>query len=116
MFQVAGGAVGLGLATTLFTIRSEDRVSSDIEALGLNPSGRDVDVIHGILAGTDSGTQAVADFSGATADKVLEVVRDSFVSGAQFSFRIVAAIALVGLTIAALGVRPSPPARSAEPA
>ncbi len=116
MFQVAGGAVGLGLATTLFTIRSEDRVVSDIEALGLNPSGKDVDVIHGILAGTESGQEAVADFSGQTADKVLEVVRDSFVSGAQFSLRIVAAIALVGLVIAALGVRPNPPEKSAEPA
>ncbi len=116
MFQVAGGAVGLGLATTLFTIRSEDRVSSDIEALGLNPSGRDVDVVHGILAGTESGKQAVSDFGAGAADKVLEVVRDSFVSGAQFSLRIVAAIALVGLAIAALGVRPTPPDESAEPA
>jgi EmrB/QacA subfamily drug resistance transporter len=105
MFQVAGGAIGLGLATTLFTIRSEDRVGTDIHALGLNPSGHDVAVIHGVLAGTDSGKQAFADFSGPVADKVLDVVRESFVSGAQFSFRIVAAIALVGLAIAALGVR-----------
>jgi dipeptide/tripeptide permease len=106
MFQVAGGAVGLGLATTLFTIRSEDRVGADIHALGLNPSGHDVAVIHGVLAGTDSGKQAFGDFSSSVADKVLDVVRESFVSGAQFSFRIVAAIALVGLAIAALGVRP----------
>ena len=29
MFQVAGGAIGLGLCTTLFTIRSEDEIVSD---------------------------------------------------------------------------------------
>ncbi len=65
---------------------------------------------------TDSGKQAFADFSSATADKVLDVVKDSFVAGAQFSFRIVAAIALIGLATAALGVRPSAPDRSTEPA
>jgi EmrB/QacA subfamily drug resistance transporter len=116
MFQVAGGAIGLGLATTLFTIRSEDRVGTDMHALGLNPSGHDVAVIHGILAGTDSGKQALADFDTSVADKVIDVVKESFVAGAQFSFRVVAAIALIGLATAALGVRPSEPDRSGEPA
>jgi EmrB/QacA subfamily drug resistance transporter len=116
MFQVAGGAIGLGLATTLFTIRSEDRVGTDMHALGLNPSGHDVAVIHGILAGTDSGKQALSDFDTSVADRVIDVVKESFVAGAQFSFRIVAAIALVGLATAALGVRPAESARSAEPA
>ncbi len=37
------------------------------------------------------------------------MVKESFVSGAQFSFRVVAAIALVGLATAALGVRPAEP-------
>jgi hypothetical protein len=116
MFQVAGGAIGLGLATTLFTIRSEDRVATDMHALGLDPSGHDVAVIHGILAGTDSGKQALSDFSTSVADRVIDVVKESFVAGAQFSFRVVAAIALVGLVTAALGVRPAASAQAAEPA
>ena len=31
MFQIAGGAIGLGLTTALFTSRSEDLVVSDGE-------------------------------------------------------------------------------------
>ena len=63
-------------------------------------------MIHGVLAGTDSGQSAVNDFDTSVADRVLDVVRDSFVSGVQFSLRVVAAIAFIGLIIAGLGVRP----------
>jgi EmrB/QacA subfamily drug resistance transporter len=106
MFQIAGGAVGLGLTTALFTTRSEDKIVSDAAELGLRMSAEQSGVIHGVLAGTDSGQSAVNDFDTSVADRVLDVVRDSFVSGVQFSLRVIAAIAFVGLIIAVLGVRP----------
>jgi EmrB/QacA subfamily drug resistance transporter len=109
MFQVAGGAVGLGLCTTLFTIRSEDEIASDASEAGLSMSDQQASVIHGVLAGTESGSAAYADFSASVADRVLDVVEESFVAGAQFSFRVVGAIALVGLVVAILGVRPDAP-------
>jgi hypothetical protein len=65
-------------------------------------------VIHGVLAGTDSGQAAFADFSTSVADRVLKVTEESFVAGAQFSFRVVGAIAILGLVVAILGVRPQP--------
>lgn len=108
MFQVAGGAVGLGLCTTLFTIRSEDKIAADAAEQGLAMSDQQASVIHGVLAGTESGNAAYADFSGSVADRVLAVVEDTFVSGVQFSFRVVGVIALVGLAIAVVGVRPAP--------
>jgi EmrB/QacA subfamily drug resistance transporter len=116
MFQVAGGALGLGLCTAIFTIRSEDKIASDAAALGLRDGAEQSGVIHGILAGTESGKSAFADFSTSTAERVLEVVKESFVAGVQLSFRVIAAIALVGLVIAVLGVRPREPAKSPEPA
>ena len=73
-------------------------------------------MIHGILAGTESGKAAFADFSTSTAERVLEVVKETFVAGVQLSFRVVAAIALIGLVVAVLGVRPREPAKSPEPA
>ncbi len=115
MFQVAGGAIGLGLCTTLFTIRSEDKIVSDASDLGLRMSEEQASVIHGVLAGTEPGEAAVSDFSTSVADRVLEVVNDSFVAGVQFSFRVIGAIALIGLLVAIIGVHPKPAAEP-EPA
>jgi hypothetical protein len=49
---------------------------------------------------------------------VLQAVRDSFVSGLQVSFRVVAAIAAVGFVIALLNIRgrATAPAEAAQPA
>ena len=63
-------------------------------------------MIHGVLAGTESGEAAFEDFRTTVAERVLEVVKDSFVAGVQLSFRVVAAIAVIGLVVAVLGVRP----------
>ncbi len=105
MFQIAGGAVGLGLTTALFTTRSEDAVVSKAHAEGLQMTGDQAGVIHGVLAGTEPGEAAFHQFDVSVADKVLDVVRDSFVTGVQFSLRVVSAIALVGLIIAIRSVR-----------
>jgi EmrB/QacA subfamily drug resistance transporter len=105
MFQIAGGAVGLGLTTALFTSRSEDLVVSLAHDRGLPDTSQQAGVIHGVLAGTEPGNAAFHQFDASVADKVLDVVRDSFVAGAQFSLRVVAAIALIGLVIAIRGIR-----------
>jgi EmrB/QacA subfamily drug resistance transporter len=109
MFQVAGGAIGLGLATAIFTIRSEDKIATDATALGLHDGAEQSGVIHGILAGTESAEAAFSDFSTSTADKLLQVVNESFVAGVQLSFRVIAGIAVIGLVVALVGVRPPEP-------
>ena len=66
-----------------------------------------------------TGDAAFNQFDTSVADKVLDVVKDSFVGGIQLSLRVVAAIALIGLVIAILGVRPkstAPEPAKAEPA
>jgi MFS family permease len=105
MFQIAGGAIGLGLCTAIFASRAEDSVVSDAAAAGLQMTGDQAGVIHGMLAGTEPGNAAFHQFDNSVADKVIEVVKDSFVSGVQLSLRVVAAIALVGLVIAIRGVQ-----------
>ncbi|HSI81452.1 MAG TPA: MFS transporter, partial [Solirubrobacterales bacterium] len=106
MFQIAGGAVGLALMTAIFTTSSEERVASDAAERGISMSGEQASVIHGVLAGTDSGQAAFEDFRTAVADRVLDVVRDSFAAGVQTSLRVAAAIAVAGFVIALLFVRP----------
>jgi len=116
MFQIAGGAIGLGLTTALFTTRSEDEVVSAAKEAGLgHMTGSESGVIHGVLAGTEPGRRAFADFATTRAEEVLDVVKDSFVTGVQLSLRVVAAIALIGLIIAIRGVHPKP-AGATEPA
>ena len=105
MFQIAGGAMGLGLTTALFTSRSEDLIVSVAQDRGLPDTSEQSGVIHGVLAGTEPGEAAFRQFDTSVADKVLDVVKDSFVGGVQLSLRVVAAIALVGLVIAIRGVR-----------
>ncbi len=54
MFQIAGGAIGLGLATTIFTSASERKLGSDVVSeTGQQLTGHEQAVLHGDLAGTD---------------------------------------------------------------
>jgi MFS family permease len=117
MFQIAGGALGLGLTTSIFTSTSENELADKAEEAGTSLTEHQDSVAHGVLAGTDSGNQVIADFSGEAAERLLQAVRDSFVAGLQVSFRVVAAIAVVGFVIALLyiGGRATAPAE-AQPA
>jgi EmrB/QacA subfamily drug resistance transporter len=102
MFQVAGGSVGLGLTTTVFVTASEDRLQKDLAGDRLDAG--EVDALHGALAGTESAAQILARFSGTTADRLLELIRDAFAAGMQWAFRLVAALALLGVLVSVLYV------------
>lgn len=100
MFQIAGGSVGLGLNTTLFTTRSENVLDSHVAAVGTKLSDTQSDLVHGILAGTRSGKQIVAEFAPPIAHRLELLVRDAFVTGLHLAFRVDAALALCGLLVA----------------
>jgi EmrB/QacA subfamily drug resistance transporter len=105
MFQIAGGALGLGLTTAIFSSASEGELESKVADEGSRVTEHQESVIHGVLAGTDPGQEGFNQVSGeVAAERVLSIVRDSFVVGIQTSFRVVAAIALVGLVITLLFV------------
>src|SRR4051794_6125939 len=82
MFQVAGGSVGLALTTAIFTTASTDK---------LQGGGVDVDAARGVLAGTAP--------AGRLPQQVVDLVRDAFAAGMQWSFRVVAVLALGGLLV-----------------
>ena len=102
MFQVAGGSVGLGLTTTVFITASEDRLQRDLANARLDD--KEVDTLHGALAGTESAGDILARFSRGAADRLLELVRDAFAAGMQWAFRLVAVLALIGLVVSILFV------------
>jgi hypothetical protein len=101
MFQIAGGAIGLGITTTIFTLSSENDLSDLASAGGraTHLTDQQVSVMHGVLAGTDSGRAALAQLPTAVHDRILNYVQQSFAHGIQAGFRFVTIAALLGFLI-----------------
>lgn len=109
MFQIAGGAVGLGLATTIFTSSSESELARDVASgTGVDLTAHQEAVLHGELAGTDTAAAALADLPASAADEIRRLIADSFASGVQTSFRVVAGVAILGALVAIFGVGRTP--------
>jgi hypothetical protein len=89
--------------TTIFTSASENEFADRVAAVG-DVTEQQKHVIQGVLAGTDSGREALSLFGSDAAERVLEIVRDSFVVGIQTGFRVVAAVAIGGFVVALLFV------------
>jgi len=104
MFQIAGGAIGLAAITAIFTTVSENRLSEDAAAAGSKLTEQQESVLHGLLAGTDAATRALAKIAPAKQAEIEQIVRDSFVAGIQVGFRVVAAVAVLGLIVSVLYV------------
>jgi dipeptide/tripeptide permease len=109
MFQIAGGAIGLGLTTAIFTTRSEDKLAAEAAEAGSDLTAHQTAVLHGDLAGTDAAAAALAQLPANAADEIRRIVGESFVLGVQTSFRVISAIALAGLLLAIFFVRPDSP-------
>ncbi len=100
MFQIAGGSVGLGLNTTIFTASSKDSLGDHLNKVGAKVSETQSDLVHGILAGTASGRHVLAQFSGGVAQRLTSLVRDAFVAGLHIAFGLDAALAFCALLVA----------------
>ncbi len=101
-FQVAGGSVGLGLTTTVFTTASEDRLQGSSPTGTLTEGQREA--VQGVPAGSDSAVQALAQLPARAGDRVVELVREAFAAGMQWGFRLVAVLALIGFVVTLLFV------------
>jgi EmrB/QacA subfamily drug resistance transporter len=112
MFQIAGGSVGLGLTTTVFTTASQDKVQS--AATGLSES--EIEDVQGVLAGTDSAAEVLQRVGATAADRLTDLVREAFAAGLTWSFRLVAVLALAGLLVSILFVGGSLLGRRRAPA
>jgi len=110
MFQIAGGSIGLGIATTIFATASGDQLESDLAAGGPPLSDSQQRAVEGILAGTDSAARVQEQFAGA-AVRLEQLARDAFAAGFTWAFRMVALLALIGLAITVIYVGRSQPKR-----
>jgi EmrB/QacA subfamily drug resistance transporter len=100
MFQLAGGAVGLGLTTTIVTATSNRRLTDDLAELGTSISKAQAEVLHGVLAGTDAAQRLLAQLDPAVAERVRGFANDAFVYGIRNGFRLDAALAFIAFLVA----------------
>ena len=100
MCQIAGGSVGLGLNTTVFTSRSQDYVEAHLTAVGASVTDAQSNLVLGILAGTRSANAVAKDFTPSVAHQLEALVRDGFIAGLHAAFRMDAALAFAGLLVA----------------
>ncbi len=94
MCQIAGGAIGLGLTTTIFTARSQDKLN-DV----LSSAGPEKDAAETVLSGTGSMLDAIEKFPQAA-----PVIREAFAAGMELAFRVDALLALSGVAVSVLFV------------
>jgi EmrB/QacA subfamily drug resistance transporter len=101
MCQIAGGAIGVAITTTIFTITSENDLDSKATTAlhGHQLTDHQVAVLHGQLAGTDAATQALHQLPQSAQNVVVPIIKDSFAVGVQAGFRFVAIAAVLGLLI-----------------
>ena len=109
MFQIAGGAVGLGVSTAIFTSSSESQLGDLVsDETGFALTGHEQAVLHGTLAGTDAAADALAELPARVAAEINRLVADSFAHGVQTTFRVIAVVAIVGFLVAILDLARTP--------
>ena len=99
MFQVAGGAVGLGITTMIFTLSSESELKDKAADAAAPLTEHQSSVLHGLLAGTDTSAAASRELAPDVLEKIEGFVRDSFVIGMQAGFRYVFIVAAIGFLV-----------------
>jgi EmrB/QacA subfamily drug resistance transporter len=99
MCQIAGGAIGLGITTTIFTISSENDLDEKAAAAGTQLNDHQTAVLHGDLAGTDAAAKVLSQLPSSAQDTIERIVRESFATGVQAGFRFVAIAAVLGFVI-----------------
>jgi hypothetical protein len=110
MCQVAGGSIGLGLTTTIFTASALSHVHAD--ALGDRLDDGQEQAVGQILSGAESGAQLQRLFPD-IAGQLEQLARDAMSLGVHTALRVDAALAVTGLLVVILFIGRR--ARAAQP-
>jgi EmrB/QacA subfamily drug resistance transporter len=113
MFQVAGGSIGLGLTTAIFSAASQARVHRAAIANVLNITQEHA--VNGVLAGTDNAQDLMERFPHAGAT-LTALARHAFVDGIQTGFRVATGLAALAFVIAVVFIMGRPRLREAAAA
>jgi len=103
MFQLAGGAIGLGLTTTIVASASRSAMSGAPGVTDLPAT--QMDALSGLLAGTESSQQVLQQFAPETVQRLLDIASEAFAAGVRAGLRLDASLAAVAFVVAVLAVK-----------
>ena len=93
----------------IFTSSSESKLGELVaERTAVTLNGHEQAVLHGDLAGTDAAAAALAALPSKAVAEIEQLVRVSFADGVQTSFRVIAAVAIVGFLVAVFDLARTP--------
>jgi EmrB/QacA subfamily drug resistance transporter len=102
MFQFVGGAIGLGITTTIVASAERAAVDNHLASAGLTLPQPERDALAGVLAGAESAQQVMQQFDPAVAGRLLKIASEAFAAGVRAGFRLDALLAAAGFILAAL--------------
>lgn len=102
MFQIAGGAVGLGLTTTVVTLTADGFLKGEIAKLGVSVTDAQRLAMQGVLAGTETAQEILKQFSPEVGERIIAAANDAFVAGLRNGFWLDGALAFAGFVVAVL--------------
>jgi EmrB/QacA subfamily drug resistance transporter len=105
MSQFVGGAVGLGVTTTIVASSERSAVDAHLAAAGADLTVEERGALEGLLAGTESARQVVGQFDPGMAQELLGIAGEAFAAGVRSGLRLDAGIAAVGVLVSLLLLR-----------
>jgi EmrB/QacA subfamily drug resistance transporter len=100
MFQFVGGAIGLGLTTTVVASSERAGVDRHLASIGAAVSPVERSALNSLLAGAETAQQVVQKFGPVEAQQLLQVASDAFADGVRAGFLLDAGLATAGVVLA----------------
>jgi hypothetical protein len=100
MFQFVGGAIGLGLTTTVVASSERAGVDTHLASIGASVSPAERSALNSLLAGSETAQQVLYKFGPAEAQQLIQVAGDAFADGVRSGFLLDAGLAAAGVILA----------------
>lgn len=121
MFQWVGGAIGLGLTTSVVASSERAAVDAHLANRAFDLTAAERPALDRMLTGAESAQTVLARFAPPAARDLIETAGEAFAAGVRAGFRLDAGLAAIGLALAVVFLRSrprgedqrSPPRRSA---
>jgi EmrB/QacA subfamily drug resistance transporter len=100
MFQFVGGAIGLGLTTTVVASSERAGVDFHLATIGASVSPSERSALNNLLAGAETARQVAQMFGPAEARQLVQVAGEAFADGVRSGLLLDAGLATAGVVLA----------------